>query len=60
MPCTAADARRFTRKATSATRQKQWADVANGALKGGASDASAIKQANAAVGRSAKKRRAAR
>jgi len=36
-------------KGLSAKKKRQWTDVANSALRRGASDASAIRQANAAV-----------
>lgn len=51
MPWTAADAHDKTHKAKSATAKRQWAHVANDAKARGASDASAIKQANAVVAR---------
>jgi len=49
MPWTTKDASRFTKKAKSAKRRRQWAKVANSALRRGASEASAVRQANAAV-----------
>lgn len=47
MPWTAADAKGHTKKATSAKGQRQWADVANSALKRGLSEGAAIREANA-------------
>jgi hypothetical protein len=52
MPWKPGDAAGHTHKANTPKRQRQWRDVANSALKRGASDASAIKQANAVVARS--------
>ncbi len=49
MPWTARDAYRHTKKANTPHLQNQWSKVANSALEGGADEASAIKQANAAV-----------
>ena len=55
MPWTAADAKAKTSKADTPKKQKQWASIANSALKScqekGGSDceASAIKQANAVI-----------
>lgn len=49
MPWSKSDARKFTRKARSAPAQRQWKEVANRALKSGASEGSAIRQANAVV-----------
>jgi len=51
MPWTPKDALRHTKKATSAKAQRQWSDVSNSALSRGASEGSAIRQANAVVGR---------
>jgi hypothetical protein len=51
MPWTASDAKRHTKKADNATLAQLWADVANRALRGGASEGSAIRQANAVVAR---------
>ncbi len=51
MPWTSADATRHTKKATSKIAKRQWSDVADGALKRGASEGSAIRQANAVVKR---------
>ena len=49
MPWSPKDATRHTKKAKSATAKRQWSEVANKALKGGASEGSAVRQANAAV-----------
>lgn len=49
MPFTSASARKHTKSARTAKQKRQWAHVANSALKAGQSDASAIRQANAAV-----------
>lgn len=55
MPWKPGDASSHTRKAKSPKQQRQWSKVANSALKRGASEGSAIRQANAVV-----KRRGAR
>lgn len=55
MPWTARDAHRKTHKADTPKKKRQWAHVADSALKRGASDASAIKQANAVVARNRKR-----
>jgi hypothetical protein len=49
MPFKAKDATRFTKKATSKIAKRQFADVSNSMMARGASEASAIKAANAAV-----------
>lgn len=49
MPWKPGDASRHIRKAKSPTSRKQWSEVANSALRRGASEDSAIRQANAAV-----------
>lgn len=54
MPWSPKDATRHTKKAKSGKAKRQWKDVANSALKRGASDASAIRQANAVVKRRGK------
>lgn len=56
MPWKAKDAGGFTKKAKSGVARRQWKDVANSALARGASDASAIRQANAVVADRGKKR----
>jgi hypothetical protein len=55
MPWKSSDAKSYTKKANTPTKAKQWSAVANDALKRGASEGSAIRQANAVVGRSRKK-----
>jgi len=55
MPWTSRSARRFTKKATTPKKKRQWAKVANSMLKRGKGDASAIRAANAAVKRKRKK-----
>ena len=55
MPFTTSDARKHTKKARTAKQKRQWVQVANQALASGASDASAIRQANAVVGGTAKR-----
>jgi uncharacterized protein YdaT len=55
MPWTSKDATKHTKKAKSATAKRQFAHVANSALKRGASEGSAIRQANAAVKKRKKK-----
>lgn len=56
MPWTPGDATRFTKKAKSKTAKKQFAAVANSALKRGQSEGAAIRQANAVVARRGKKK----
>lgn len=51
MPWNSKDAKRHTKKANTPRRQRQWSDVSNSALSRGASEGSAIRQANAVVGR---------
>ena len=51
MPWTASDAYGHTHQATSPTAQRQWQHVANGMLKSGHSDATAIRAANSVVGK---------
>ena len=55
MPWQPGDAKRHTKKATSAKKQRQWAHVADKALSRGSSEASAIRQANAVVARKKRK-----
>lgn len=57
MPWTSKDASRFTRKATSKVRKRQWKDVANSELKRGLPEGRAIAAANSAVKRSKRKQR---
>lgn len=54
-PWDSRDAQRHTKKATSAKKRRQWAHVADGALDRGASEGSAIRQANAVVKRNKRK-----
>ena len=49
MPWTPKDAKRHTKKADKPVEQRQWAHVADSALKRGASEGSAIRQANSVV-----------
>jgi len=56
MPWLPKDAKRHTKKARSAKSKRQWAHVADSALKRGQSEGSAIRQANAVVGGTAKHR----
>jgi len=55
MPWSPSDAKRHTKKAKSGKSSRQWSDVANSALKRGASEGSAIRQANAVVKRRKRK-----
>lgn len=55
MPWDPKDATRHTKKATTPKRKRQFAKVANSMLKGGASEGSAVRAANAAVKKSVKK-----
>jgi hypothetical protein len=56
MPWQPSDAKRHTKKAGTPKLQRQWKDVANSALKRGASEGSAVRQANAVVKRSGRGR----
>lgn len=49
MPWTASDATRFTKKADTPAKQRQWAEMANSALSSGDSEATAIKKANSMI-----------
>lgn len=51
MPWTSRDAYRHTKKASTPHLQRMWSNVANSALSSGDDEASAIRQANAAVSR---------
>lgn len=51
MPWGPSSANRFTKGARSAKSKRQWSHVADGALSRGASEGSAIRQANAVVKR---------
>jgi uncharacterized protein YdaT len=55
MPWTSEDASRFTKKAKSPIRKRQFSEVANSMLSRGASEGSAIRAANAAVKKSVRK-----
>lgn len=55
MPWSSDDATRHTKKAKDPKAKRQFAHVANSALKRGASEGSAIRQANAAVAKRKKK-----
>ena len=51
MPWKSSDAKRHTKKASTSKQRRQWTHVANGALSHGASEGSAIRQANGVVAR---------
>ena len=51
MPWGPSDAKRHTKKASTPKKQRQWSDVADSALSRGASEGSAIRQANSVVKR---------
>jgi len=55
MPWKASDAKGHTRKAASPTAKRQWAKVANSALRRGLSEGAAVREANAVVARRRKK-----
>jgi len=55
MPWAPKDAKRHTKKADTAKKKRQWAHVSNSALASGASEESAIKQADAVVARNKRK-----
>lgn len=57
MPYSPADAKRFTKKANSPRKQRQWSHVYESARERGASEGSAIQQASGVV---KKRRKAAR
>lgn len=52
MPWDAKDATKHTKKANTSKKKRQWAHIATSALQSGDSEGSAIRQANAVVGRS--------
>ena len=60
MPWTAKDAPRHTRKANTPKKRRQWAHIASGALERGASEKSAIVQANGVVAKSVKRKKKSR
>ena len=55
MPWKSKDARRHTRKATTAKRRRQWSHVANSVLARTGDEARAVRSANAAVGKGVRK-----
>lgn len=55
MPWTSKDSKRHTKKANTAKKQRQWSHVSNDALERGASEGSAIRQANSVVARNKRK-----
>jgi hypothetical protein len=57
MPWKPSDARHKTKRASTPKKQALWSQVANRLLSGGASEGSAIRQANAVVGGTARRRR---
>jgi len=60
MPWTASDAKKHTKKANTAKKQRQWADVADSALSRGKSEGTAIRQANGVVAKSSAKKSVAK
>lgn len=54
MPWRPADAKRHSKKALSATAQRQWADVANSELQKHGDDARAIRAANSVIAKRAR------
>ncbi len=57
MPWKPSDAKHKTKKADTPKKQALWAQISSRLLKEGASEGSAIKQANAVIGRIGKKKR---
>lgn len=57
MPWDASDATRHTKAARTSKQKRQWRDIADQALANGASEGSAIRQANAVVKRGQRGRR---
>jgi len=57
MPWRPSDARRHTKKARSRKDQEVWSEIANRLLEEGASEASAIRQANAVIKKRHQKKR---
>ena len=57
MPWTSKSAKSHTSKATTPKKERQWSSVANSALSRGASEGSAIRQANAVVKRASAKKK---
>jgi len=56
MPWKPSDAKHKTKKASTPKKEALWARIANRLLKGGASDESAIRQANAVIGGTARRK----
>lgn len=56
MPWTPADSTRFTKKAKSAKRKRQWSHVADSMLARGESEGAALRAANSVVKKSQSKR----
>jgi hypothetical protein len=56
MPWQPKDAKRHTKKANTPKKKRQWKDVADSALSRGASEGSAIRQANSVVSKSGGKK----
>lgn len=57
MPWKSSDAKRHTKKADTPKKQRQWADAADSALSRGATEGSAIRQANSVIAKETKKKR---
>jgi hypothetical protein len=57
MPWKPSDARRKTKKASTPKKQALWSQIANRLLSQGATEGSAIRQANAVVGGTARRNR---
>lgn len=56
MPWSPKDAKSKTKKADTPKKQRQWADIADSALKSGKSEATAIKMASGVVAKSKRKK----
>lgn len=59
MPWKPSDAKHKTKKASTPKKQALWSQIANRLLAKGASEGSAIRQANAVIGDTARRRRQA-
>lgn len=57
MPWKPSDAKRHTKKADTSKKQRQWSDVADSALSRGASEGSAIRQANSVIAKETTKKK---
>ncbi len=57
MPWTPSDAQRHTHKASSPKKQRQWSDVADSVLQRTGDEGRAIREANAAVAGTARRKR---